>query len=276
MAPRRIPLLLLALLLALAAPAARAQDAAKQQLNEQLYEAVRRGDAAEVKALLDKGADVNARFRYGATALFKAAERGHAEVVKILLERGADVNVKDTFYSATAMTWALDGKHVEVVRALLAKGSDSVGDVLMTGVREGQIELVRAALDKGGLKPETLTGALVTATDDGNRAEIAELLRKAGAQPPPQIDAAMLASYAGKYRGEPGPEITISLKDGKLAATPTGQGPFTLIAVDQTTFRPAAFDGVTVTFNVEGGKVTGFALKQGANTTQLKRVDSSQ
>src|SRR5919112_2956404 len=72
---------LLALLtLALAASAA-AQDA-KPTLNEQLYEAARKGEAAEVKALLDKGADVNAKFRYGATALFKAAERGNTEVVK--------------------------------------------------------------------------------------------------------------------------------------------------------------------------------------------------
>ena len=60
-----------------------------------------------VTALLDKGADVNAKFRYGTTALFKAAERGNTEVVKVLLARGADVSVKDTFYGATAMTWAL-------------------------------------------------------------------------------------------------------------------------------------------------------------------------
>ena len=72
---------LLALLLLLAATPALAQDA-KQQLNDQMYEAVRRGDAAAVTALLDKGADVNAKFRYGTTALFKAAERGNVDIVK--------------------------------------------------------------------------------------------------------------------------------------------------------------------------------------------------
>ena len=50
----------------------------KQELNDQLYEAVRKGDVAAVTAVLDKGADVNAKFRYGTTALFKAAERGNA------------------------------------------------------------------------------------------------------------------------------------------------------------------------------------------------------
>ena len=58
--------------------AAGAQDA-KLLLNDQLWEAARKGDAASVRALLDKGADVNARFRYGATALSYAADKGHTQ-----------------------------------------------------------------------------------------------------------------------------------------------------------------------------------------------------
>ena len=58
---------------------------------------MRKGDLAATTALLDQGADVNAKFRYGTTALFKAAERGHVEIVKLLLARGADATVKDTF-----------------------------------------------------------------------------------------------------------------------------------------------------------------------------------
>src|SRR5687768_18543704 len=129
----------------------------KQELNDQLYEAVRKGDVAAVTTALDKGADVNAKFRYGATALFKAAERGHTEIAKVLLERGADVKVKDTFYGATAMTWAVNNKHVGVIRLLLEKSADDIENVLLTGTREGNEELVKAALDRGGAKPETLT-----------------------------------------------------------------------------------------------------------------------
>src|ERR1700752_420748 len=95
-----------AVLILFAATVAFAQDS-KQALNDQLYEAVRKGDLATVTSLLDNGADVNAKFRYGATALFKAAERGHADIVKLLLARGADATVRDTFYQAKAMTWAL-------------------------------------------------------------------------------------------------------------------------------------------------------------------------
>ena len=139
-------------------------------------------------ALLDKGADVNAKFRYGTTALFKAAERGNTEVVKVLLARGADVTAKDTFYRATAMTWALSNDHFDVVRALLEKSAESVDEVLLTGARGKKVELVRIALEKGGAKPATLSAALVAATSgDDKNAEIADLLKKAGATHHPKL-----------------------------------------------------------------------------------------
>lgn len=245
----------------------------KQELNDQLFEAVRKGDAAAVTALLDKGADVNAKFRYGATALFKAAERGNADVVAVLLDRGADVNVKDTFYQATAMTWALDGNHVKVVRLLLQKSGEEAEDVLMNGVRENNDEFVKLALERGGIKPEALTAALAITSADPKRTAAVEMLKKAGATPPLEVDAATLQSYAGKYKGDPGPELTIAVKEGKLVATGFGRQELALMAVDKTTFRPLAFGGLTLTFNFEGDKVTGMALKQGPNTTQLKRVE---
>ena len=139
------PILLLILALLFISSPALAQNA-QQELNDQMWEAVRKGDVTLVTALLDKGADVNAKFRYGTTALFKAAERGHTEVVKVLIVRGADVTVKDTFYGATAMTWALQNNHVGAVGAILEKDAASVNDVLTTGAREGNAELVRVAL----------------------------------------------------------------------------------------------------------------------------------
>jgi ankyrin repeat protein len=249
-----------------------AAQTSKQELNDQLFEAVRKGDAAGVTAALDKGADVNAKFRYGTTALFKAAERGHAEIAKILLDRGADVKVKDTFYQATAMTWALDNKHVAVVKLLLEKSAEDVDDVLLTGTQEGNEDLVKAALDRGGVQTGTLTAALLTSTE-GKNAAISEMLTKAGAKPPMQVEAATLQSYAGKYKGDTGPEVTVTEKDGKLMVAGFTRQPQPVIALDNTTFRPIGFNGVTLTFNVEAGKVTGIALKQGNNTTQMKRLN---
>jgi ankyrin repeat protein len=246
---------------------------AGHELDNQFWEAARKGDVATVKALLDKGVDVNAKFRYGTTALFKAAERGHIEVVKLLLERGADVNVKDTFYGATAMTWALENKHVEVVRALLEKSAQSVDEVLMTGVRGGNVALVRVALDRGGAKAETLTAALDSAMSDEKKAEIAAMLKKAGALPPPVLDAETMQSYVGNYKSEQGPVMAVTLKDGKLFAAPAGQPPFGLSVIDKTTFRPTDFEGIIIAFNVEGRKAVGFTLKRGDTITQFKRAD---
>ena len=239
----------------------------KAGLNDQFFEAVRKGDLAAVTSLLDQGVDVNAKFRYGTTALFKAAERGYLEIVKLLIARGADLKVKDTFYGATAMTWALDGNHVEVVTTLLEKDPDSASDVLMTGVREDKPAFVKIALASGKVKAETLTGALVVATDDKDKAEIADMLKKAGAVPPPPVDATLLQSYVGKYKDEAGAEVAITLADGRLSAVPTGQRPFALMAIDNSSFRPVAFDGIVITFKPEG-----MELKRGTNTSLLRRV----
>ena len=43
---------------------------------DQFFAAARKGDAAAVEALLKKGVDVNAKWRYDQTALFPACDRG--------------------------------------------------------------------------------------------------------------------------------------------------------------------------------------------------------
>jgi ankyrin repeat protein len=243
----------------------------KEQLNNQLFEAARAGDAALVASLLDKGADVNAKFRYGATVLFKAAERGHANVVKLLLERGADATIKDTYYGATAMTWALDKGHAEVVKLLLDKVPDAANDVLLTGTREGNADLVRAALAKT-ITPANLTAALIIASDDEPKTQIIELLKGAGAKPAMVLPDAVLESYVGKYKTDNGTEITISRRDALLLANSPGQT-LRLFPLDEKTFRPPAFEQMKVVFETEGNKATGFALIQGPSTSKFKRVE---
>ena len=243
----------------------------KQELNDQLFEAVKKGDPAAVTALLDKGADVNAKYRYGQTALFKACEKGHAAVVKVLLDRGVDVSVKDTFYGSTALSWAIQNDHADVVRLLLEKDAGSVDEVLISGVRSGNEEMTKAALDKGGAKPQTLTSALAASSADPKKAAITEMLKKAGAVPPPEIDAATLQSYVGKYKGDPGPEFVVTVNEGKLFVAAQGQT-IPMMAVDKTTFRPVEFDGISIAFKVEGGNVTGMVFNQGPSPIQMKRV----
>ncbi len=264
---RGLLLLTLGLLLA---PVSSAQDPA-----EELFAAARKGDAPAVKALLEKGVDANAKWRYDTTALFFAADRGHTEVVKVLLEHGATVNVKDTYYGMTPMDRAAGKGHVEVVRMLLEKGADGKDRALTTGVSANNKGLVEVVLEKGGLKAETLSVALDNA-ERNKRTEIAELLRKAGAVPPPkadfQVDAETLRSYAATYKG-PDAELTVVFKDGKLFVQTPGPT-LPLGAIDKVTFRPGDLVAITVVFKVEDGKVTGMTVKQGGNETFYKRAEA--
>src|SRR5271163_2878938 len=116
---------------------------------DELLAATRKGDFAQVKALLDKGVSVNAKSSYGQTALFFACDRGNLEIVKLLVDRGADVNVEDTFYHASALSWAAQKNRTEIVKILLDHGAKSPGEVVMAGVQMKKPELVKVGLDKG-------------------------------------------------------------------------------------------------------------------------------
>jgi ankyrin repeat protein len=71
--------------------------------------------------LLDRGIDVNARYRHDLTALMWAAGYGKVQTVRRLLERGADRTLRDD-RGKTAADIARDGRHEDVVRLLDASG----------------------------------------------------------------------------------------------------------------------------------------------------------
>jgi ankyrin repeat protein len=194
-------------------------------------------------------------------------------VVKILLDAGADVNAQDTFYGMSAMSQALNKRHTPIIRMLLEKGAGNSEEVLRFGVQENSLELVMASLEKGGLRPDSLTAAVALASKN-NRTEMVDLLRKHGATQPFAVETALLDQYAGAYKAENNPDLKFQRQSNTLEAVFSGQT-FALIALSVDTFRAEQFEGITLQFESEAGRVVGAKLTQGKNETRYKKVEGT-
>jgi hypothetical protein len=76
---------------------------------DELFAAVRASDSARVYEILKECPDAaTAQDRDGATALHYAAESGNREIVKALLDAGADINARDARFDATPTGWAIE------------------------------------------------------------------------------------------------------------------------------------------------------------------------
>ena len=157
-----------------------------------------------------------------------------------------------------------------IVRMLLEKGASNSEGVLRFGVQENNLALVMASLEKGGLRPDSLTAALALASKN-SRAEVVELLKKHGATPPFAVETALLDQYAGAYKADNNPDLRFQRQNNTLEAASGGQT-FVLLALSADTFRAEEFEGVTIQFQSEDGRVVGAKLRQGKNETSYKKV----
>ena len=104
-------------------------------------------DPARVRALIDRGHDVNVRDYKGKTALHRASQAGFAKITKLLIRSGANLEAKSELGETPLFDAAFYGR-AEQVRLLVAQGADiearnlNEETPLFAAVRGGQAEVV--------------------------------------------------------------------------------------------------------------------------------------
>ncbi len=146
-------------------------------INSNLITAAIEGDVAGIQALLEQGADVNAKDSDGATALIFAASEGHKDVVKVLLDSGADVNATD-FLGQNALVAASDGDYTEIAM-LIEKVSVKPAVEAPPEVKKAPVKKPKKLKD---YEIEVMNEELISAVRRGEKDAVETLLNR-GADP---------------------------------------------------------------------------------------------
>ena len=127
--------------------------------NENLLEATEKGNIEDVRSALKNGADVNAQYDSGVTALMIAARTGRLEIVEGLLDHKADVNATARG-GFTALIYATSAGYTKIVQRLLEKEADIYAQTprgqtaLILATQKGYTDIVRLLQEKEALLKE--------------------------------------------------------------------------------------------------------------------------
>jgi uncharacterized protein len=150
-------------------------------------DAAMRGDKAAIKALLDKGANVNAAQSDGATAVHWAVYRADTEMLRMLIAAGADVKVANR-NGSTPLWLASTAGDPAIIRTLLDAGANANETLplgrtpLMLASRTGAVEAMKVLIDRGAnlnaRDTERGTTPLMWAADQGHAAAVKLLIER--------------------------------------------------------------------------------------------------
>lgn len=149
--------------------------------------ASRHGNLGIVRTLLKAGADINARTKYGDTALTAATYFCHPHVAEFLLQHDAEVNVKNYGYGSTPLMLAVECGDLAIVKALISNGAH-VNEKNKRGMTalipasvKGHTEIVQLLLDASANLEETWEKggtALYESAQQGHNAIVQTLIAK--------------------------------------------------------------------------------------------------
>jgi ankyrin repeat protein len=215
-----------------------------------LLQAVKNGDAAGIRALLNERVDVTAGETDGTTPLHVAVLRNDGESVDVLLRAGANTKAT-TRYGVTPLYLACVNGNAAIVEKLLAAGADAntalpEGETpLMTAARTGSVPAIKVLLAhaanvnaKEGWKGQT---ALMWAAAENN-ADATKTLIDAGADVEARSRSGAFSAYlfaaraghidAARVLLNAGADINEKLPDGTSAL---------LLAILNAHYEAAAF-----------------------------------
>ncbi|KAI3333003.1 hypothetical protein F4824DRAFT_275426 [Ustulina deusta] len=166
------------------------------------------GHEVVVKALLEKGTDLESKDENGRSPLWWAAGNGHEGVVKVLLEKGADLESKDENDGRSPLWWAAGNGHEGVVKVLLEKGADleskdkdGLSLLLWAAAINKHKGVVKVLLKKGAdleSKDKDSRSPLSWAAEEGHEAVVKLLLEKGADLESQSISGQTPISYATK------------------------------------------------------------------------------
>ncbi|WP_312540641.1 ankyrin repeat domain-containing protein [Achromobacter mucicolens] len=139
--------------------------AAADDRGAQLLEASGKGDTARVRQLLAAGAPLEARDGQGNTPLLRATQGNHAAAAAALIQAGADVNAKNGMQdSAYLLAGAQGDREILELTLTLQAGVDPnhVNRLGWTGLLEAII------LSDGGPRHQAIVGLLIEGGADVN------------------------------------------------------------------------------------------------------------
>ncbi|KAI0248332.1 ankyrin repeat-containing domain protein [Lactifluus subvellereus] len=112
------------------------------------------GHPEVAQVLLGRGADVNARAHLGQTPLYVASVKGYLKTAQVLLDHGADANARAN-NNWTPLHVASEGGHLEVAQVLLGRGAEinaraHLGQTpLYVASVKGHLKIAQVLLDRG-------------------------------------------------------------------------------------------------------------------------------